>query len=126
MPIAANLCSHCGFNFNAAAQHPSGANPNWAPPGYGGYYRPATGGGYGTGREGFAIASLVLGIIAVITFCSWCIALPCAGLAIIFGVMGKDSAQKGLATAGMVLGIIAASISVIFVLFFVISILGGA
>lgn len=115
MPIAANLCSHCGFNFNAAAQHPYGANPNWNPPGFGGYYRPGQSGSYGAGKEGFAIASLVLGILSLPLFCFWCLGIPCGVLAIIFGVLGKDSSQRGLAIAGIVMGCISVAIAIFFV-----------
>lgn len=58
------------------------------------------------GGIGFGIASLVLGIIALITFCTFCLNVPCAILAIIFGIIqlvhhnGKGLAIGGLITAG--------------------------
>ncbi len=69
---------------------------------------------YGTGPQqekpeggvGFGIASLVLGIIALVTFCTFCLNVPLAILAIIFGIVqlvrgnGKGMAIGGLITAG--------------------------
>jgi hypothetical protein len=57
------------------------------------------------GGIGFGVASLVLGIIALVTFCL-CVNIPCAILAIIFGIIqlvrgnGKGLAIGGLITAG--------------------------
>jgi hypothetical protein len=64
------------------------------------------------GGNGIAIAALVLGIIAIPLVCFWYISLPCAILAIIFGVVGRGAAKKGaprggMATAGLVCGLIA-------------------
>lgn len=59
------------------------------------------------GSIGFGVASLVLGIIALITFCTFCLNVPCAILAIIFGIIqlvrgnGKGLAIGGLITAGV-------------------------
>ena len=58
------------------------------------------------GGVGFGIASLVLGIIALVTFCTFCLNVPLAILAIIFGIVqlvrgnGKGMAIGGLITAG--------------------------
>lgn len=54
------------------------------------------------GKEGFAIASLVLGILGL---SSSFLGLPSI-LAIIFGVLGRKSKKQGLAKAGLILGII--------------------
>lgn len=58
-----------------------------------------------------AVVSLVLGIVScVLSFCGvWpaLVGLPCGIVAIIFAVKGrKIEAKKGMATAGLVLGII--------------------
>jgi hypothetical protein len=68
-------------------------------------------------ENGFAIASLVLGILGVVTPAS----VLAASLAVIFGAIGRDRARRGaphgsLATAGFVLGIAAI---VIWILVFV-------
>ena len=52
--------------------------------------------------KGFAIASLVLGIVSI-----FCFAIITGTLAIVFSRMAKSKGyQGGMATAGMVLGII--------------------
>ena len=53
-------------------------------------------------RKGFCIASMVLGIVAIVCFCLWYIAIPCGILAIIFGILGVKSTNKGMAIAGIV------------------------
>ncbi len=61
------------------------------------------------GADGMAIAALVLGILSLPLVCCWWAGLPLSVLAIIFGSLGlKSRDQSGLATAGLVLGIIAA------------------
>lgn len=54
----------------------------------------------------FAVAALVLGIVSILTWL-----FPIAGyittiIAIVLGVKGRKSEKHGMATAGMVLGII--------------------
>ena len=53
-----------------------------------------------------AVASLILGLVAIVTWL-----FPIAGyittiLAIVFATKGRHSEKKGMATAGLVLGII--------------------
>lgn len=67
----------------------------------------------GKQRDGYAIASLVLGIVAMVLSCPCCCCLyPVAGvcgvLAIVFSVLSiKQNGKNGFAIAGLVLGIIA-------------------
>lgn len=68
-------------------------------------------------NKGFSIASMVLGIISIVLFCIWYLSIPCAILAIIFGIVGMKKGAKGMAIAGLVLGIIAVAIVGIFVIF---------
>lgn len=68
-------------------------------------------------NKGFSIASMVLGIISIVLFCIWYLSIPCAILAIIFGIVGMKKGAKGMAVAGLVLGIIAVAIVLIFVIF---------
>lgn len=68
-------------------------------------------------NKGFSITSMVLGIISIVLFCIWYLSIPCAILAIIFGVVGMKKGAKGMAIAGLVLGIIAVAIVGIFVIF---------
>lgn len=55
-------------------------------------------------KKGFCIASLVLGIVALVFFCLWYISIPCGILAIIFGILGIKSTNKGMAIAGLITG----------------------
>ncbi len=61
--------------------------------------------------KGYSIASLVLGIVAIVLAWYFYISLPCSILAIVFGVKvrKKDKANK-FAKAGFILGIISASL----------------
>lgn len=65
--------------------------------------------------KGYSIASLVLGIVAVVA--CWFgigafIALACSIVAIVLGAKGRKGTDgKGMATAGLVLGIIAVVLS---------------
>ena len=56
--------------------------------------------------KGFSITSMILGIVSVVLFCIWYLSIPCAVLAIIFAIIGKKRGAPGMATAGLVLGII--------------------
>lgn len=60
----------------------------------------------GTDKKGFAIAALVLGIIAIVLSCIWYVAIPCGIIAIVLGVLGRKSSKKGMSTAGIVTGVI--------------------
>ena len=63
-------------------------------------------------NTGMSIASLVLGIVGLIVF-----AIPCGVLAIIFAALAKKKGKNGMATAGLVLGIIDAVFGVIYMIF---------
>lgn len=71
-------------------------------------------------RKGFCIASMVLGIIALVLFCVWYLSIPCAILAVIFGILGIKSKGKGMAIAGLVTGSIGLVVSVFIIIFLVI------
>lgn len=66
-------------------------------------------------KKGFCVAALVLGIISLLLFCIWVISIPCAILAVIFGIIGIKSIDKGMAIAGLVTGLI--SLSTTFIVF---------
>ncbi len=57
---------------------------------------------------GFAVASLVLGIISIVCCCLYPVALALGILAIVFAVINRRQAGtfSGLSTAGLVLGIV--------------------
>jgi len=65
------------------------------------------------GGKGLSIAAMVLGIVAVVLCCIWYLSIPCAILAIIFGIIGKKRDGKGMAIAGLVLGIVAIALYVL-------------
>ena len=70
--------------------------------------------------KGLSIASMVLGIISVVLFCIWYISVPCAILAIIFGIVGMKKGGRGMGIAGLVLGIVALAIlAIIYLLAFI-------
>lgn len=67
-------------------------------------------------KKDFSIASMVLGIVALVCCCIWYISIPCSVLAIIFAVVGKKKGGKGMATAGLVLGIISITLYVLLII----------
>lgn len=67
--------------------------------------------------KGLSIAAMVLGIVSLVMLCVWYVSIPCAILAIIFSIIGRKKGGKGMATAGLVLGIIALAIDVLLVVF---------
>jgi hypothetical protein len=93
-PITANNCKQCGmpFTMEGTTLEASGAN------------------------NGFCVASLVLGILGLLTFCAYVI----PPLAVIFGIIGlfqtsTDDANPGrgrnLAIAGLILGLIGSGLA---------------
>lgn len=64
---------------------------------------------------GFAIASLVLGIISLLCCCLWYISLACGALSVVFAIIQKKRAgdMGGMALAGMVCGIVGAVIAIL-------------
>lgn len=62
---------------------------------------------------GLSIAAMVLGIVSLVTWCAWFISIPCAILALIFGILGVKKPGKGMAIAGTITGGIALAIWVI-------------
>ena len=70
--------------------------------------------------NGLAIASLVLGIVAIVLCCVWYISIPCGILAIVFGTIGLRSSKRGMSISGIVTGIIGMIISIFIILMLVI------
>jgi hypothetical protein len=82
-------------------------------------------------RSGFAIASLVIGILSLCGF--WFI--PICGqilivIGLIMGFMGLKSNQRGLAIAGIVLNFVVLCVSLVYLIFFggsaILSLINGA
>lgn len=62
-----------------------------------------------------ATASLVLGIIALVTFCCYYTVLPFGGLSILFGLLSRPEGKfTGTAKAGMIMSSIAIVLMVLF------------
>jgi hypothetical protein len=78
------------------------------------------------GKSGMAVTGLVFGILAMLTFWIWG-AVLFAAPAIVLGVMGRNEARKtgrdgeGMGTAAMILGIVAAVITVPWAVFVALS-----
>ena len=70
-------------------------------------------------KKGFAIAALVLGIVALVLFCVYYISIPCGILAIIFGILALKSSKKGMAIAGLVTGSIGLFLTLLIFIFVV-------
>ena len=64
---------------------------------------------------GLGIASLIFGILSLVLFCTWFFALPCAVLAIIYGIWQLKLHKTTLAWIGIVLGIIGIIVAIIMV-----------
>lgn len=60
--------------------------------------------------NGFNIAALVLGIVSIVLWCLWFISIPCAILALVFGIIGVKKKGKALAITGIVTSAISLAI----------------
>jgi hypothetical protein len=75
----------------------------------------------GPPSSGFAITSMVLGIVSLTIFCAWYVSFPCAIVAIVLGAVAKTKIARGeaggggMANAGIVCGIIAVSLGILLV-----------
>lgn len=110
------ICSNCGYLFSPVgfeSQQPS--EP--ARPG-----RPA---GSPAKTDGFAVASLVLGIVGVVGICCYGLGAVVAVIALVFGILSLVRARKrgtgvnGLAVAGVVLGAVGVVLGVTFITYLV-------
>ena len=60
---------------------------------------------------------MVLGIIALVLFCIVYISIPCAILALIFGILSVKSSKRGMAIAGITTGAIGFILTVLLYVF---------
>lgn len=100
------FCSNCGANLT----QPTATPVNGQPAGY-----PAAAGSIP--GKGLGIASMVLGIIALVMFCTGWFAMICALVGVVLGGIAlkkaKDAGMKnGMAVAGLVCSIVALAIDV--------------
>jgi hypothetical protein len=69
--------------------------------------------------SGLAVASLILGILSIVSFCFWFLAIPLGVVAAILGWVARGQVRRGeasgdgMAKAGLILGIIGAALSLI-------------
>ena len=75
-----------------------------------------------TKTNGLNIAALVLGIVSIVLWCLWYISIPCAIIALVFGIIGIKKQGKGFALTGIITG---ALVLVVWVLFFSIAFMYG-
>lgn len=67
------------------------------------------------GGIGFGIAALILGILSLLTFCTMCINIPLAVLAIIFAIVQLvKGSGKGLAIGGLITAIFSILACIVF------------
>ena len=104
---------------NPYRQNPYEQNPYWKRP-----YEPES--EADAGRTGFAVASLILGIIAVCSCCLPVVTVPLGILAVVFAVPGMRSVNRGIAIAGLVLGIIALTLGTMMLIILLLSPGGGS
>lgn len=64
-------------------------------------------------KSASGIASLVLGIISIVSALFWYVTIPTGILAIVFGVKGIKSVGSKAGKAGMILGIVGLSLFIL-------------
>ncbi|NMB30561.1 MAG: DUF4190 domain-containing protein [Clostridiales bacterium] len=69
------------------------------------------------GGNGMAIASLVLGIVSIVTCCWWQVSVVVAIVGLVLGILHnkKQTTGRGMAIAGIVLSIVGLAISIIII-----------
>lgn len=74
-----------------------------------------------TSKHGYAVASLVLGILSIVLCCCYYIGLVCGIVGLVLSVVAKKNGNdEGINKAGLVLNIIGVSIGAIFVILLII------
>ncbi len=68
--------------------------------------------------QGFGIASMICGILALVTCCCWC---PCAPLAVVSIVLGIIQLSKGTAKGISIAGIVCSAIGLIMMIVFLVA-----
>ncbi|OJU12280.1 MAG: hypothetical protein BGN88_03910 [Clostridiales bacterium 43-6] len=66
-------------------------------------------------KKGFAIASLVLGLVSVVISCFIYVAVPAGIIGIILGALALKAGKNGMAMAGLVLSIIGIVFSIVLI-----------
>lgn len=135
----AKFCPTCGNNMNAAPVQPAQpvyqqpAQPVYQQPVYQQpvyqqpvyqpvqpvYQQPAA--APAVPGKGLGIASMVLGIVSLVMFCAWYLAIPCALVGCILGAVALNKAKQagmknGMGVAGLTCSLIALAILIIIVI----------
>lgn len=76
-------------------------------------------------KSGLSVASLTLGIISIVLFSFWYVAMPTGILALIFGVKGAKRTGSKLAKAGIITAIVGLSLFVLFYMAAILLIIWG-
>jgi len=71
-------------------------------------------------KKGFAIASLILGILSLCASVGWFCGGPISIIGLVLGFLGRRSIGKGLATAGIILSAVGLLLTIVFVILSVI------
>ncbi len=70
-------------------------------------------------KNGFCVASLVLGIVSICMFCAFYFSVPLSVLSLIFGNIANKVQKDGKAKAGIILSIISLCLCAIYWIFFI-------
>lgn len=110
-PDNGNVCTNCGSELQNNAQNAQNPQIIIQQPA-----APAVVPGKGLG-----VASMVLGIISLVLFCFWYIAIPCAIIGVALGGVGTMKAKaanskNGVATAGIACSCVALGIAIVFLI----------
>lgn len=76
-------------------------------------------------KSPYGVVSLTLGIISICMAIFWFISIPTSVLAIIFGNKGRKIYGSSISKAGMITGIIGASMTAIYLLYFLVILFVG-
>ena len=109
-----NSYSQSAYNQNSYHQGSYGQNAHQTNTNGGSFYHSSQ-----PNRNGFGIASMVLGILALVFFCG-CINIPLAIIAIIFAIIhiNRKTGSNGFAIAGIVTSVISVILTVILIVAF--------
>lgn len=112
------FCASCGANLGAQQPvYQAPVQPVYQAPVQPVYQQPAQ---QPVPGKGMGIAGMVLGIVALVLFCWWYVAIPCAIVGAILSGVALKKAQEvgkknGMAVAGLVCSCIALGIAIIFI-----------
>lgn len=74
-------------------------------------------------RNGMAIASMILGIVSLVTCCLIYVSVPCAILSIVLGAVALRKSKNAMAVAGIILGAISIAIAIMVFILIVVGII---